>query len=163
MFTAIAVIVAGMIAIFALGNKPESKTVAKGDVVSEKGIHWHPILDIYIKGQKQEIPHNIGIGSQYANSKWYDSMMSMTDVHTHEDNDGKLHWEVMDNMAPVTKDHVYLGVFFEIWGITFNSHQIFDRTNGPDGTVKFIVNGNPNSEFENYIVHDGDKIEIRYE
>jgi hypothetical protein len=147
-------------------KKPKANTantqqaVASGDIVSKSGIHWHPELAIYIKGQKQEIPANIGIGKQYSNSKWYDPMMDMTDFHTH-DNSGTLHWEVMD--GPVTKEHVQLKAFFEVWGKAFNATQIFDAKNGPDGTVKMTVNGQPNSEFENYQVKDKDKIEIRYE
>src|SRR5712692_11320231 len=120
-------------------KKPKASTantqqaVASNDIVSKTGIHWHPRLTIYIKGQKQEIPANIGIGKQYANSKWYDPMMDMTDFHTH-DNSGTLQWEVMD--GPVTKEHVQLKAFFEVWGKTFNANQIFDVKNGSSGTVK---------------------------
>ena len=136
------------------------KVVANNDIVSKTGIHWHPQLTIYIKGQKQEIPANIGIGKQYSNSKWYDPMMDMTDFHTH-DNSGTLHWEVMN--GPVAKEHVQLKAFFEVWGKTFNANQIFDSKNGSEGAVKMTVNGQPNTEFENYQVKDKDRIEIRYE
>lgn len=136
------------------------RAAASSDIVSKAGIHWHPQLTIYINGQKQEVPANIGIGKQYRNSKWYDPMMDMTDFHTH-DNSGTLHWEVMD--GPVTKDHVTLKAFFEVWGKTFTANQIFDAKNGPDGTVKMTVNGQPNTEFEDYQVKDKDKIEVRYE
>lgn len=159
------VAVAAMFAVFTLGNaQSKPPAISKSDIVSEKGIHWHPTLAIYIKGEKQTIPTGIGVGPKYASSKWYDSMMSMTDVHTHDDTaDGKLHWEVMDNMTPVTKDHVRLGTFFEIWGRPFSATQILDSQNGPDGSVKMTVNGQPNTDYQNYLVHDGDKIEIRYE
>lgn len=133
---------------------------ASGDVVSAKGIHWHPQLSIVIKGQKQVIPANIGIGMQYAGSKYYDSMMMMTNTHTH-DASGIIHWEVME--GPVTKDEITLKAFFGIWGKTFSSSCIFEYCNGPDGTLKMLVNGKENTEFENYQVKDGDKIEIRYE
>lgn len=136
------------------------KPLNQSDVISESGIHWHPELAIYIKGQQQEIPADIGIGKQYASSKWYDSMMDMTDFHTH-DTSGTLHWEVM--AGPVTKEHVMLKAFFDVWGKTFNAKQIFDYKNGPDGNVKMTVNGQPNNEFENYQVKDKDKIVIRYE
>jgi hypothetical protein len=136
------------------------RSAQTGEIVSSTGIHWHPQLSIYIKGQKQVIPANIGIGKQYANSKWYDPMMSMTDFHTH-DTSGELHWEVME--GPVTRDHVTLKAFFEVWGKTFNANQIFDAKNGPDETVKMTVNGQPNTEFNNYQVKDKDKIEVRYE
>jgi len=144
-------------------NKPKSnvaQTQLTGDIVSKDGIHWHPKLTIYIKGQKQEVPANIGIGKQYSNSKWYDSMMGMTDFHTH-DNSGTLHWEVMD--GPVTRDHVTLKAFFDVWGKPFSSTQILDAKNGTDGTVKMTVNGQPNTEFENYQVKDKDDIVIRFE
>lgn len=147
-------------------KKPATSTVqanhvaAAGDIVSKSGIHWHPYLAIYIKGQQQVIPADIGTGKQYANSKWYDPMMDMTDFHTH-DNSGELHWEVMS--GPVTKEHVQLKAFFEVWGKTFNGTQILDAKNGPDGTVKMFVNGQPNMQFENYQIKDGDKIEVRYE
>lgn len=136
------------------------QTVASGDIVSKTGIHWHPHLAIYIKGQKQEVPANIGIGKQYSGSKWYDPMMDMTDFHTH-DNSGTLHWELME--GPVTKDHVELKAFFDVWGKTFTANQIFDAKNSPDGKVSMTVNGQPNTEYQNYVVHDGDRIEVKYE
>ncbi len=163
---ALAVIAFGVIAASLLSNKPKtvanqvSQSQPSGDIVSKSGIHWHPELAIYVKGQKQEIPANIGIGKQYSSSKWYDPMMDMTDFHTH-DNSGTLHWEVMD--GSVTKEHVQLKAFFEVWGKTFNANQILDYKNGSGGTVKMTVNGQPNAEFENYQVRDKDKIEIRYE
>jgi hypothetical protein len=144
-------------------NKPKTNIAqiqSSGDIVSKDGIHWHPKLSIYIKGQKQEIPADIGIGKQYANSKWYDPMMSMTDFHTH-DNSGTLHWEVMD--GPVTRDHVTLKAFFDVWGKPFSPTRILDAENGADAIVKMTVNGQPNTEFENYQVKDKDDIVIRYE
>lgn len=133
---------------------------ADGEIVSEQGIHWHPELTIVIKGQKQEVSANIGIGPQNSTSKWYDPMMQMTDIHTH-DNSGTLHWEVM--AGPVKRGHVKLGAFFEIWGKPFSKNQIFDNKSGNGGMVKMTVNGQPNTDFENYIVKDKDKIEISYE
>lgn len=150
----------GLLAALVMGSS--GNPVPRQDVVSESAIHWHPELAIFVKGQKQEIPANTGIGAQYSKSEWYDSMMSMTDVHTH-DSSGTLHWEVMDDKTPVTKDHVRLSVFFEIWGQPFNSQQILGYNNGPDGTVKMTVNGKSSTEFEKYEVRDKDKIEIRYE
>lgn len=132
----------------------------EGEIVSRGGVHWHPELAIYIKGQKQVVPANIGIGMQYAGYPRFDPMMKMTDMHTHDES-GTLHWEVMK--GPVTKDDVRIGSFFRVWGKTFSKDCIFDSCNGPDGTVKMFVNGKENAEFENYLVNDKDKIEIRYE
>lgn len=140
-------------------NKDLSK-IKQEDIVSAEGIHWHPHLSIFIKGQEQIIPANVGIGSEYAKQPRYDRMMGMTDVHTH-DSFGTLHWEVMQ--GPVIKDDIRLGNFFSIWGKQLTSQCVLDYCNGPNGMVKFIVNGKENSEFEKYLVKDGDKIEIRYE
>ncbi len=131
-----------------------------GDMISSKGIHWHPELKIIIRGEAITIPANIGIGMQYAGRPLYDPMMSMTNMHTHDDS-GTLHWEVMQ--GPVKKDDVRLANFFAIWGKKFDGNCIFESCNGSEGTVKMLVNGKENTEFENYLVNDKDKIEIRYE
>lgn len=169
--TVITLAVLGLgVLLFVYGNKPVPSSANKGmnvtftgtdeEAISPEGIHWHPNLTIYIKGQKQNIPTNIGVGSQYSNSRFYDSMMSMTDIHTH-DGSGELHWEVMQ--GPTKKGYLRLGNFFEIWGKPFNQNQIFDFTNGDKGKVKMTINGKENTEFENYHVQDKDIIEIRYE
>lgn len=156
-----------LIGIVALGSRPDKMTQLKesmtGDdatVISASGVHWHPELNIFINGEKQEIPGDIGIGGQYASSKWFDSMMGMTDIQTH-DASGTLHWEVMK--GPVLKGEARLGAFFEIWGKPFSNDQIFDVKTSDGGELTMTVNGEPNSEFENYLVKDGDKIEIRYQ
>lgn len=128
-------------------------------VLPNKPIHWHPHLEIIIKGEEVGIPANIGIGSKYANSPFYDSMMSMTNMHTH-DASGTLHWEVMMH-APIPQD-MYLGNFFQVWGETFNKNCIFVFCNGPEGDVKMTVNGKLNNDFEKYIVKDGDEIVIKF-
>lgn len=133
-------------AIFLL-TKGENVNVPEDQIVSKRGIHWHPTLTILVKGQKQEITPNIGIGGVHQ------------PIHTH-DNSGTLHLEVK---GLVTKDEIKLAKFFQIWGKQFNSNCIFDKCNGPDGTVKMLVNGQENKEFENYQMKDGDRIEIKYE
>ena len=152
------------------GNNTPATTANKGmnvtftgtdeEAISPEGIHWHPNLTIYIKGKKQDIPTNIGVGSQYSGSRFYDSMMSMTDIHTH-DGTGELHWEVMQ--GPTKRGYLRLGNFFEIWGKPFNQNQILDYINGEQGKVKMTVNGKENTEFENYHIQDKDQIEIRFE
>jgi len=36
--------------------------IPESDIVSRNGLHWHPELAIYVKGVKQEIPANLGMG-----------------------------------------------------------------------------------------------------
>lgn len=127
-----------------------SSSVPQADIVAQNGLHWHPKLAIYIKGQKQDISENIGIGAVHQK------------IHTHDEDakDGIVHMEMQ---GVVTKDDTKLGNFFRIWGKDFNATQIFDKKNGAEGTVKMTVNGKENTEFENYKMRDGDQIEIKYE
>lgn len=171
--TAITIAVAGVIigGIFLIGRAPARNEIADktaslatnenaDEVISQKGIHWHPDLSITIKGERQSIPSNIGIGMQFAGYPQYDSMMMMTDMHTH-DASGQLHWEVME--GPVKKEDIRLGQFFAVWGKKFTNSCIFEKCNGTEGRVIFKINGKDNPDFENYLVQDKDKIEIVFE
>lgn len=135
-------------ALFLFSEKEEDAPSIQGEqTVVQSGLHWHPGLEIYIKGEKQEIPEGIGLKPVEK------------PIHTH-DNTGTIHLEFA---GLVKKDDLKLGQFFKIWGKQFSSECIFDKCNGPEGKVKFLVNGQENQEFENYQMRDADKIEIRYE
>lgn len=140
---------------FFFGSKSSSDprnfgfTGADNEIISQEPIHYHPELTVLVKGEKQEIPANVGIGPQYRESRFYDTMMNMTDIHTH-DASGVLHWEVMH--APVRRGHLRLGNFFEIWGRSFDFSK-----------AKMFINSEPNNELLNYLIKDGDKIGIIFE
>ncbi len=125
-------------------NTNEPDTAQSGDpVVSETGVHWHTDLAVIINGQTQVIPPNLSgdyLGTQ--------------------DSSGKVHW---GPSGRVTESQLRLTVFFQTWGQPFSPSQILDKQNSSEGIVKMTVNGQPNTEFENYSIKDGDKIEIRYE
>ena len=108
------------------------------DVIALRGIHWHPELEIYAKGEKIEIPQNIGLVGGHS------------PMHTHDD----LPFIHLEFSGRVTKDDVRLGAFFRVWGKDF-------REFGQNVTM--TVNGEPNAEFESYIMKDKDKIVLRYE
>jgi hypothetical protein len=116
-------------------------------LISRRGIHWHPNIEITIKGERVMIPANIGLGGIHA------------DTHTHKEND-QIHLEMS---RPVRERDTRLAKFFETWGEEFNSQCILVACNGEDGNVKMLVNDEENFEFENYHMKDGDRIEIRYE
>ena len=101
------------------------------------GMHIHPEISIFMKGKEELIPANIGI-----------SPSCMRPIHTH-DEIGTIHLEF-----PVYRE-VKLGDFFRVWGKPFNQNW--------EGNIKMKVNGKENSDFENYLMRDNDKIEIRYE
>ncbi|MBI3984330.1 MAG: hypothetical protein HY344_00095 [Candidatus Levybacteria bacterium] len=136
---------------FLLTNNSSSTTsIPDEQIVARNGLHWHPKLSIVIKGQKQELTDEIGLGSVHQKMH----------THTQDYKDGLVHMEMS---GVVTKDETKLKNFFRIWGKEFSSTKIFDKANGSDGKVKMIVNGKENTEFENYEMRDGDKIEISYE
>ncbi len=126
---------------FSLKNSP---VIPQSEIISQKGIHWHTDLTIKILGEYQEIPANIGLG------------ITERPIHTHE-TDGVIH---MEFSGLVKEDNLRLSRFFEIWGKKFSKDCIFDKCLASDSQLKMLVNGELNSEFENYIMQDRDKIEI---
>ena len=139
-FIAITAIIVLVSAATFLLPKP-SGTVSSDDqdVVARTGLHFHPTLAIYVKGVKQVLPANLGIVGS-----------SMTAVHTHED----LPIIHLEFSGIVRKKDVMLGEFFKSWGKDMRSFG---------ANVKMTVNGEENAEYENYIMRDGDKIELRYD
>ena len=142
----VALIVGGGIfsGVYFLATRPSQP---ESEIISRQGIHWHTEISITILGQKQVIPANIGLG------------ITEQPIHTHGE-DNKIHLEFT---GLVKKDDIRLGRFFEIWDRTFSQDCIFTKCNGPEGKVKMLVNGEPNFEFENYIMRDKDKVEIIFE
>ena len=123
---------------WAKANQAKEITSPDSNVISMSGIHYHPKLEIYIKGEKLEIPQNIGLVGGHK------------PIHTHDDAP-IVHLEFQ---TKVTNDDTRLGKFFAVWGKDFNE---FGQN------VTMTVNGEPNTELENYEMKDGDKIELRYE
>lgn len=117
-------------------------------LVARNGLHWHSNLTIKIMEEYQDILAGIGLEGLPHNP-----------LHTH-DRDNVLH---MEFEGPVLKEDLRVGKFFKIWGKTFSKDCIFDKCSGQEGKLKMLVNGKENSEFENYVMQDGDKIEIIFE
>jgi hypothetical protein len=130
-----------------LSNFSSSEPGDEENVISKNGIHWHPELEIFVHGEKVEIQEGIGLVGAH------------NPIHTHDD----LPLIHMEFSGKVTKEDTTLGEFFKVWGKEFSSTQLLDKHNGPDGMVRMFVNGEENTEFEKYHMHDKDKIEIRYE
>lgn len=133
----IVVIIGGSIGAFAwyLATLPP---IPEGEILSRSGLHWHPELAIFVKEEKQEIPANLGIGAVH------------NPMHTH-DSSGVIHLEFQ---GVVRKDDVKLDRFFGVWGKDFVELG---------SSVKMTVNGEEKAELQNYVMKDGDKIELRYE
>ena len=117
-----------------------SNTLQKSDpeIVATKGIHWHPEVKVFVKGIEQPIPQNIGLGAVHS------------PMHTHED----LPIIHLEFAGLVKKQDITLGKFFTLWGKDIRSFGT---------TLRMTVNGVENTEYENYLFKEGDKIELFYE
>ncbi|KKU64099.1 MAG: hypothetical protein UX87_C0008G0002 [Candidatus Amesbacteria bacterium GW2011_GWA1_47_16] len=115
------------------GNEPE--------VLSSTGIHWHPKLEIYVKGEKIPLESDIGRKN------------SEQPIHTHDEDflDGVIHLEFNGRVTP---DQVLLGRFFDIW------EKKFDWS---EGKVIMTVNGEENTELKNYVMRHEDEIVLKFE
>lgn len=131
-----AVLIGGLV--MAYKNSPQ---IPESDIISRNGVHWHPALTIYVKGEKQEIPANIGLMGGH----------QPTHTHSEDSSQGIIHLEFE---GLVRKSDTTLGQFFKVWNKDIRSF-------GP--TMKMTVNGVENTEYENYLMQDKDKIELSYE
>jgi len=121
--------------------------VPQSEILARSGLHWHPTLSISINGESVKIPAGIGLGAVH------------NPTHTHEA-DGTIH---MEYGGIVREDDTRLGRFFDVWGEDFSENSIMGNVSGDGGTMRMIVNGEENFEFENYMMKDGDIIEIIFE
>jgi hypothetical protein len=85
--------------------------------------HVHSHIDVFVDGQKQQVPASIGISSSPKCFFW---------LHTH-DNDGIIHVE-----APQTRTF-NLGQFLDIWRQNHDPNRFFDSVSGK--SVSVFVNG----------------------
>lgn len=130
-----------------------SRSLSSNDstIIATSGIHWHPRLTITVKEEEVSIPTDIGVGSAYANRPSYgDGGMAMTAIHTHDDVP-IIHLEFS---GLVRKEDITLARFFEVWGRDMRSFG---------EKMRMTVNGTENTELGNYLMQDGDRIELRYE
>ena len=107
--------------------------------------HIHPNLEIYVNGQKQEIPANIGI-----------IFNCMHPIHTH-DTSGIIHIE-----SPEQRDFT-LADFFAVWDKTYNKNQVINYKIDANHIIKETVNDSEVQDFENTVLHDKDRIIISYQ
>lgn len=108
------------------------------NVISKNGLHWHPELEIYVKGEKQEIPNGIGMIDGHK------------PLHTHDDAP-IVH---MEFQGLVAQKDTTLGEFFRVWG---KKSEDFGQI------VAMTVNDNPNTELLEYHMQDKDKIVLNYQ
>lgn len=132
-------LVVGAAAVLLVGGSLWTREAqARPGIVSTNGLHWHPQLEIYVRGEKIEIPQNIGLGAVHR------------PVHTHED-PPIIHLE-FGNI--VREEDIMLGEFFESWGRDMRSFG---------ENMRMTVNGVDNTEYERYLMRDKDIITLHYD
>ncbi len=132
------VVIGGLIWLKSISPTEEEIISEKGAILAEQGLHWHPELKIFVKGEEITIPENVGLGTVH------------NPIHTHED----LPIIHLEFNGVVYESDTELGKFFEVWNKDFMEF-------GP--SVAMMVNGEPNTELQNYKMKDGDKIILNYE
>lgn len=145
-------LIGGAIIVLVVSATWWSRSLQSNDaaIISSSGIHWHPRIEVFVRGEKQEVPANIGIGMQYAGSPHYDPRMGMTPMHTHE-HGGIIH---MEFPSRVTAEDTKLTNFLSMWGADF-------LVSSP--LASMMVNGTENGEKGDYTMKDGDIIVLKYE
>ncbi len=108
-------------------------------------MHIHPELKIFLDDQPVTIPTNIGI-----------SPSCMKAVHTHDET-GKIHLEYPQAY------NFKLADFFAVWGQPLSKTQLLDKTVDEGHTLTMTVDGQPNQEFSDLVLKDGQQIELRYQ
>lgn len=98
--------------------------------------HIHPTLDIFVDGEEEAVPANIGISND-----------CMAEIHTH-DATGKIHVE-----TATAGREISLSDFFDVW------EESLER---PGFDAEVTVRGETISDLDSYIPKDLDPIEIRY-
>ena len=101
-------------------------------------------LRIILNGTQIEIPAKIGVGTG-----------CIRPLHT-IDNSGDVYVDSPVYYAFTLKD------FFAVWGQVFTNQQIFTLHASANHTITMTVNRQPNFEFENHVLADGDQIVITF-
>ncbi|MCI0542476.1 hypothetical protein L0Y69_01820 [bacterium] len=124
--------------------------IPEDEVLSRQGVHWHAELAIKIATTSITIPANVGISAASTHPN---------NMHTHAD-DNIIH---IEKTGIVRKDDARLKHFFEVWEKDFSKDSILGNAATGSSTIKMLVNGVENQDYGEYIMRDGDKIEIIYE
>jgi hypothetical protein len=152
------------------------------NLISESGgpVHWHADFEVYVCGEKQTLPTAYEWCTVTTDSPLCGFTNKVgTEVFHHHD-DLRIHIEGV----VVELDNINVGSFFEIAGGEFTETMLTlpqsDGSmktwmngdlcaDGSAGKLKFLVNGEPNEDFDRYIIKPfstvppGDVLEIRFE
>ncbi len=137
--------------IWRMRSKTGTVDVGSGDIVSQDGLHWHPEIAIFVKGVKQEIPQTGVTNMDMSAMHHMHKKMRMKHMHEGSNEQGVIHLKFE---GTVRESDITLSKIFEKWGKDIHSFG---------SNVKMTVNGKENTEYENYVMQDKDKVELYYE
>lgn len=110
------------------------------------GEHFHPLLEVYVRGEPVDVPTNIGIDPAQP-------PQLMAGLHTH-DTTGTIHNEAGTGST--------LGQFFAIWGIPFSPDQLGPYEASGEERVRMWVDGKPSKAYGDLKLEDGQQIVVTY-
>lgn len=159
---AIIIIVVIIIAYLQYSSTDNEKYNTRGLIFPLGNIHWHPIPTITVCGQDVSLPDVLAILGPGAGPESY---IGTADLHIHP-GDPAFHME-LDASVP---SQITLGLAMHNIGYTFSSTTLMNKKNGdicPDsnspGRVSVILNGQPNYDYENLVMEDGDQIHMIFQ
>lgn len=138
------------IAVFLISQQPKLVTenaYTNPPMDSMGMMHFHPSLTLVIDGKPAAVPAQIGIDPKMWQDHSLDSygMQGMAPLHTH-DTSGTIHVESYANR------YYTFGQLLDIWGLNLSGYK----------QVTMTVNGQPVPDYQNYVLHDGDKIILSF-
>jgi hypothetical protein len=110
------------------------------------GEHFHPHLELYVRGRQVPVPPNIGIDPARP-------PQVMAGLHTH-DTSGTIHNEAGENST--------LGQFFSIWGVPFSRSRLGPYETKGDEKVRMWVDGEPSQAYGDLQLADGQQIVVAF-
>lgn len=110
------------------------------------GEHFHPSLQVYVRGKQVDVPVNIGIDPAQAPEM-------MAGLHTH-DSSGVIHNEAGTGAT--------LGQFFAVWGIPFSPTRLGPYEASGEESVRIWVDGKPSEAFADLELADMQQIVVVY-
>lgn len=126
----------------------EDRRIAAGvpTMAEGGGEHFHPLLEIHVRGEQVPVPANIGIDPAQPPEL-------MAGLHTH-DTTGTIHNEAGTGST--------LGQFFEVWGIEFAPTRLGPYEASGEERVRMWVDGEPSQGFGDLKLADGQQIVVAF-
>lgn len=122
-------------------------------------VHWHAKLEIFLCGEKTTLPQ-----PEEEEKVHGETFLGANFMHLHA-NDERIHIEGTVH----TPEQITLGNFMNMIGLHFKNEELLEYKNGEScpngdpGKVHLFVNGQENTALTEYVIHDGEEYQLRFE